>query len=643
MHPAGERLGVAPSDNHVREGDIAVYLRRVLVRGFRAAADHDLTCEFPGRFSLLVGANNAGKSTVSEALYLAHPRTFPQIARPTVAVFGLSTPREIEIEFALSPTGDVESALGTGLSVTSTPPPSWTRPVERNLGQVRAAAPQSASDVIDNLRLIYLPGYRNPLDELARREAQILVELLRAEQHRLHSHRNLVEVRNQAVMLLDQLVQTDLIASVEQRVRQHLAALSVGVLAQHAFVGGQRVDDAYLARVLELLLASIDDRAFARRLEVSGLGYVNLLHIAVTLAAIPDPSNTGGPGGVGNNPVGATEAPDAADDPPVPDGEPLSADQVLDQTEAEAEADQDAFFPNEFHVTIVIEEPEAHLHPQLQHGLVRYLRRVVQARPELQVILSSHAPEVISACEPSELVVLRKNADGSTRHIAIRNIPMQQKVSTLRRARLHMDATRSAALFAQRMMLVEGVSDAVVLRQLGAAWAAGNAAREGFVDALTITVMGSRVGQWPVNLLATSDYEIVDRLAVFTDTDVRPGPAPANPAWMTRPPHVRGFRCHPTLEPALVPGNEDAVAAALDTMGVTKPATIDAGSIDMLFQNAAKKRKGEFSLELAAQFAERRENGQDVSVPGVIAAMLDFLYADTPIEDRPADDAPTAD
>ena len=195
----------------------------------------------------------------------------------------------------------------------------------------------------------------------------MLVELLRAEQQRLHNHRNLVDVRNLAAQLLDSLVKADLITSVEERVRQHLQALSVGVSHQHAFVGGQYVDDAYLARVLELLLSTIDDRGFARRLELSGLGYANLLHIAVTLAAIPDPSGTGGPSGIGDNP----NLPDVNQN--MQDGygtgvdsqhatstvASRSADAILDQTDAEAEADQDAFFPVEFHVSIVIEEPEA--------------------------------------------------------------------------------------------------------------------------------------------------------------------------------------------------------------------------------------------------------------------------------------------
>lgn len=632
-----------------------MYLRRLTVRGFRAAADSDIICEFPGRFSLILGANNAGKTTLADAAYLAHPHSFPGLPRPSVAVLGRTTPREILVDFEFSPTGDPESLLGQGLKASSLPAPAWSRQLERNLGQVRARTVSPTPEGFDNLRLVYLPAHRNPIDELARREAQILVELLRAEQQRLHGHRNLVDVRNRAARLLDELVKADLIASVEQRVRDHMTALSTGVSTQYPFVGGQYVDDAYLARVLELLLATIDDRAFAQRLEVSGLGYVNLLHIAVTLAAIPDPSGAGGPAGLGVDPDngGSTETPGEPDGEVLPQelegndtaGAP-TPDETLDQAEAEAEADQDAFFPNEFHVTIVIEEPEAHLHPQLQYGLVRYLRRVVKARPELQVILSSHASEVIAGCEPEELVVMRRDRDGAVRHITVGAIPMHERGRTLRMARLHLDATRSAALFAERMVLVEGVSDAVVLRQLGAVWALGDAEREGFIDALTITVVGWKVGRWPVDLLATSGHEIVERLAVFTDTDTRPGAPPAPPAWMEQPPVVRAFRSHPTLEPAIAGGNEDIVGEALDAMGVTRPSPITPSTVDDLFRNSAKKRKAEFSLEFAAVVAARLEAGEYVALPDHIQQMFDFLYEPQATDEEaadPGDDADAAD
>lgn len=136
----------------------------------------------------------------------------------------------------------------------------------------------------------------------------------------------------------------------------------------------------------------------AQRLEVSGLGYVNLLHIAVTLAAIP--------GGVAlprTSPVVAEAAvPAAAQPEAAPYGpEPAPPDPIA-AADNEADAIEDSFFPQLFHAMIVIEEPEAHLHPQLQHGLMRYLRRVTVDRPELQVIVSTHSPEMMTACRPRD-------------------------------------------------------------------------------------------------------------------------------------------------------------------------------------------------------------------------------------------------
>lgn len=42
-----------------------MFLKSVTIRGFRAAAQHDITCTLPGRFTLLVGGNNAGNDTGS--------------------------------------------------------------------------------------------------------------------------------------------------------------------------------------------------------------------------------------------------------------------------------------------------------------------------------------------------------------------------------------------------------------------------------------------------------------------------------------------------------------------------------------------------------------------------------------------------
>jgi hypothetical protein len=46
-------------------------------------------------------------------------------------------------------------------------------------------------------------------------------------------------------------------------------------------------------------------------------------------------------------------------------------------------------------------------------------------------------------------------------------------------------------------------------------------------------VMGTKVGRWPVDLLASPGEEIVSRLAVLTDTDKRDGEPVTPPVWIT--------------------------------------------------------------------------------------------------------------
>jgi putative ATP-dependent endonuclease of the OLD family len=60
-----------------------VHLRRLTIEGFRAAGDAPIVCDLPGRFSLLLGANGTGKTTISEAIYQAHLHRFPDCLRPT--------------------------------------------------------------------------------------------------------------------------------------------------------------------------------------------------------------------------------------------------------------------------------------------------------------------------------------------------------------------------------------------------------------------------------------------------------------------------------------------------------------------------------------------------------------------------------
>ncbi|MFF7327952.1 ATP-dependent nuclease [[Kitasatospora] papulosa] len=620
-------------------------MSRVSVSGMRASAEGQLACELPGRFSVLIGANGAGKTTLTDALYLAHPSRFPFLPRhSSSALGGEGVPRSIQIAYSLNPEEEAESALGQQHRHRLHARPAeaakqWKVSLKRRMGTISPQVDSFGSPAqdLDPFKLIYLPAARNPLDELARREVRILIELLRAQQQRLDGSRSLVPLRVRASHLLEALAKDSVIEAVEQRIRRHLTELSAGVNPQFPYIRGQVIDDTYLARVLELMLAIMEGRSTARPLEVSGLGYVNLLHIAVTLAAIPDSSR-----------LPAEPEPEAEEAASDEEAAQQTRNRLL-QTDAEAESNDDSFFPDSpFHATVVIEEPEAHLHPQLQHALTRYLRRTVKERPELQVILSSHATDVITSCAPEDLVVVRQTAEGRVCR-TVAHISMPDRVRTLRMARLHLDTNRSAALFAERLVLVEGVTEAAILREFGRAWAGRDPIRQSFIEALSIVPVGTKVGPWAVRLLATRGEELCTRLAVLRDSDLPLDGTPEKPKWLTQ--HdasvVDAFISHPTLEPSIAEGNEPLLAEALEEIRV-KVDTVTKESVHAAFMSRrvgangsttaagpAAKKKAEFALALAGILMEANDAGRAIAVPLHLRKLFAFLYPEAEANPEP--------
>ena len=99
----------------------------------------------------------------------------------------------------------------------------------------------------------------------------------------------------------------------------------------------------------------------------------------------------------------------------------------MEEATEQRRLDDDTFFAGMFHAVVVLEEPEAHLHPQLQHGLVRYLKEVVLARPEVQVVMTTHSDEIVSACDPEDLVLFRRGDEEQPVARTVRSFALSPK------------------------------------------------------------------------------------------------------------------------------------------------------------------------------------------------------------------------
>lgn len=600
-----------------------MYLQKVTVHGFRAASEDPLACLLPGRFAVLAGANSAGKSTIVDSIVLAHRNVFPFVPRPSAAALSKNVPaRTIDVEYVLEE--DDNSALGA-LCASTVQIPSWSTSLSSSMGRVSASAAGSLGE--GQLPVLYLSPTRNPSFDLGGRESRLIVELLRSQALRDRGDKSLKELRGLLGGLISSVVNKWPVAAAEARVAITLAELTDGVAGRVPYLGTGSIDDAFLARIFEFLLATVGlSRADSHRLETEGLGYANLLQLAVILAAIPDLSGASGGADADSDdeadaspPAEATTEEIGADD-----GERTHEElvELMTQADEQRELEDDTFFANVFHAVVVLEEPEAHLHPQQQHGLVRYLKEVVEQRPEVQVILTTHSDEIVAACDPEDLVILRRDGSGKPSARTIKEFGLSETM--LDQARRHLDVNRSASLFAERSVLVEGITDAIVLRAVARVWAGNDRIRRRFVDALTISVVGSRIGPWLPDLLTRSGDEIVEKLAILRDSD---GKLP--PKWVVnrKGEHFRVFFSKPTLEPSITPGNESTVRSVLESL-VSEDVDIPADADLKAWATTWFKKQGKgMKARFADGFAKAcRDSPDGIEVPSHLGELLDFVW-----------------
>lgn len=110
---------------------------------------------------------------------------------------------------------------------------------------------------------------------------------------------------------------------------------------------------------------------------------------------------------------------------------------------------------------LVIEEPEAHLHPSMQRQLLNFLKQNLKANKVRQIFVTTHSTHITGALDLDEIICLYK-ANNET-HASYPSEVFKDNEESKKYVQRFLDATKSNMLFAEKIILVEGLAEQLLM------------------------------------------------------------------------------------------------------------------------------------------------------------------------------------
>lgn len=116
-------------------------------------------------------------------------------------------------------------------------------------------------------------------------------------------------------------------------------------------------------------------------------------------------------------------------------------------------------------MVLAIEEPELYLHPHHQRKLYDVLKRISEVN---QVIFCTHSSYFVNLSDYESIRIVNKDSDSKSTFVrkSRGNIFQNQSDKTTFRTLSNFDPTKSELFFSKRVILVEGPSERVAIRQI---------------------------------------------------------------------------------------------------------------------------------------------------------------------------------
>ncbi len=560
-----------------------MYLKIFHVKNFRCVKDVSL--EFNEGLNVLIGENNSGKTSVIDALRICLSIGMPRkdIFISTDDFFIAETGlRENTIEFDLTFSDLTLDEQGIFIEMLTIHKGSaelqlhirYTLENRDGIERLRfkywggeKEGQAVSSEVMELLYYVYLGALRDAERDLSPSKGNRLSQLF------LKILKDTEEQKKYAAALENKISEdenwTKLREKAKEKVNEHLSKITIEDVQQDVEVNFIPLEFKKIAESLKMQFRfGTDENDMPLRFEIeqNGLGYNNLIYIATVLGDL---------------------------------------------------LERKALEKNAF-ISLLIEEPEAHLHPQLQDILFNFLDDI--SNQDIQIFITSHSPTVTAKANINSLVVLQVKEQVISA-VSLRNFLLND--SEKKYLERFLDVTKSQLLFAKSVILVEGISESLLLPIF---------ARIKGVDldknAVEIVNIGGTAFESFGKLFNSSDISkrLDMRCSIITDDDrdsenkISPR---AEKAKSLENEKLKVFLARNTFEYELYTNNNDAILRDIYTE--LHPQT-EIDSVDTFIDKLKKnKDKAVFAQLLALKLQENESLRNNFKVPEYIDKAINWV------------------
>lgn len=164
---------------------------------------------------------------------------------------------------------------------------------------------------------------------------------------------------------------------------------------------------------------------------------------------------------------------------------------------------------------LAIEEPEAHLHPNMQYKFLKFLSQNKEKEVR-QIFITTHSPNITAAVDLKSIILLHKNnGDLNIAYPGAVFSDSAEDQESLKYVQRFLDVTKSDMFFAKGVLLVEGISEQLLIPEFA------KLLDKDLIDKQISTInIGGRYFNHFLKLFDTNNKNAINKkIACITDLD----------------------------------------------------------------------------------------------------------------------------